>query len=215
MMVNNIILRIFFALIVGGFGILMLVYTVVSRRRDPSPGMPRTPRLLTLVTAVVDRLFGAFCGLFGAWFVWKGEVPIQALGWERGIASEVTGMLLLAIWMAVGWWGILSLGEFVGARWSRLKEGHKIVKTGAYAYSRHPLYSSRIACYVGLWLFFGNFAFLLLFAVLFPLLYLQAKLEEGLLTEMFGEEYGEYKKEVGMLLPRVFKRKEASSPVVD
>ena len=145
----------------------------------------------------------------------RDENFLVSLSCQLNSLLQLTGMVLLTLWIILAWWGILSLGEFSAARWSRLKEGHRIVKTGLYRYVRHPLYSSRTLAYVGLFLLSQNFFFLILIVILLPLLYMQAKLEENLLIEVFGEEYKIYRKTTGMLFPLLFKRKNKASTVID
>ena len=98
------------------------------------------------------------------------------------------------------------MGEFNEPRWARLKQGHTVVKTGVYRYLRHPQYASKMLAYLGLFLFFKDFLFLLVFFCSVLLFYLQAKSEEKLLIQVFGEEYKNYQATSGMFLPLVFRR---------
>jgi protein-S-isoprenylcysteine O-methyltransferase Ste14 len=116
---------------------------------------------------------------------------------------QLIGMALLVAGMFGAWWAIASLGEFNAPRWARLKQGHAVIKTGAYRYLRHPLYASRMIAYLGVFLFFENFLLLLIFLSTVLLLYLQARSEEKLLSEVFRGEYKSYQAATGMFLPRV------------
>ena len=60
--------------------------------------------------------------------------------------------------------------------------------------------------YLGLFLFFKDFLFLLVFLFSIPLMYIQAKSEEKLLIKVFGEEYKGYQLASGMFLPLVSKQ---------
>ncbi|MCK4308015.1 isoprenylcysteine carboxylmethyltransferase family protein [candidate division WOR-3 bacterium] len=213
-MLNPLFVKVFLILLISAFLILMIVYTKVSRRRNPSSEMPRTPRLLTLITAVFDRIFIFSIFVFAFFFI-RDENFLVPLSYQLNSILQLVGMALLTLWIILAWWGILSLGEFSAARWSRLKDGHQIVKTGLYRYVRHPLYASRTLAYLGLFLLSQNFFFLILIVILLPLLYMQAKLEENLLIEVFGEEYKIYRKTTGMLFPLLFKRRNKDSTAVD
>ena len=111
------------------------------------------------------------------------------------------GMVLSVAGMGLSWWAIASLGEFNEPRCARLKQGHKIVKTGIYRYIRHPQYASKMLAYLGFFLFFKDSLFLLLFLSSVLLFYFQAKSEEKLLTQVFGQEYQSYQATSGMFFP--------------
>ncbi|MBN2058421.1 MAG: isoprenylcysteine carboxylmethyltransferase family protein [Candidatus Saganbacteria bacterium] len=111
------------------------------------------------------------------------------------------------------WWrlaGVVAilLGCFV-AGWAKIEflksgmwpfsEPQKVVKTGPYAFIRHPLYLGLIFFLVGWWwiwatvysFYFGMFILLMI--------WVQAWLEEKLIMEKkFPEEYKAYKKQTGM-----------------
>ena len=110
----------------------------------------------------------------------------------------------MCISLSIAIWGAFSLGEFAGDL--RLKSGHKVVKTGAYHYIRHPLYAGLIFWCIGSLLFFKSFLFLI-FVVLVSAIYLEAKSEEKALISAFSEEYESYRATTGMFLPKVFKER--------
>jgi len=120
---------------------------------------------------------------------------------------QLVGVILICTSGFLAIWGAFSLGEFAGDL--RLKKGHKVVKTGAYHYVRHPLYAALIFWCVGSLLFFKSFLFLIL-VILVPAVYLEAKAEEKSLIEAFGEEYESYRATTGMFFPKVFKGEKAS-----
>jgi protein-S-isoprenylcysteine O-methyltransferase Ste14 len=99
--------------------------------------------------------------------------------------------------------GVLSLGEFTADL--RLAARQKVEKTGVYRWVRHPLYAALIFCCAGSLLFFKSFLFLILFALI-PAVYVEAKREEKLLVEAFGEEYERYQDVVGMFFPKFPRR---------
>ena len=115
---------------------------------------------------------------------------------------QLVGVVLKCGALSIAIWGAFSLGEFAGDL--RLKKGHRVIKTGAYHYVRHPLYAALIFWCAGSLLFFKSFLFLLL-AVLVPANYLEAKVEEKALIETFGGEYESYRAITGMFFPKVFK----------
>lgn len=77
----------------------------------------------------------------------------------------------------------------------------QVVDTGLYSHVRHPMYLGSILLYVGFWAITLSLLTLFpLFAVLIGYNYL-ASVEERLLTDMFGDDYLEYKKKVRKWIP--------------
>ena len=74
-------------------------------------------------------------------------------------------------------------------------KANKLVKTGIYKKVRHPIYLFGIIFFLGI-IFITQMFFLLIFlAVLILLQINRIKKEEKVLTEKFGNEYLEYKKQ--------------------
>jgi protein-S-isoprenylcysteine O-methyltransferase Ste14 len=80
----------------------------------------------------------------------------------------------------------------------------QLVKTGLYAYVRHPLYFGIILMLVGALIFLPTYSMMIF--VIISLLYLPigVKLEEQKLVKEFGEQYISYQREVKMLFPFLF-----------
>lgn len=103
--------------------------------------------------------------------------------------------------IAICWWARLHLGKL----WSGgivLKEGHRVVDTGPYAFVRHPIYSGGflvVLSFVAARAYASGLLVALIFIVFFER---KARLEERLLVREFGDEYERYRARVGMLVPR-------------
>ncbi len=179
-------------------------YTRLSRIRRPDTEMPMPSRPLALASGVLDRGFILISIGFAFLFLLRGYPDIfLPFSCHFDFPIQLTGMALLLVGMSGAWWAVASLGEFNEPRWAHLKQGHALVKTGAYRYVRHPQYASKMIAYLGLFLFFKDFLFLLTFLSSVLLLYLQAKSEEKLLIQLFGEEYNAYQTARGMFFPLV------------
>jgi protein-S-isoprenylcysteine O-methyltransferase Ste14 len=102
-------------------------------------------------------------------------------------------------------WVLFSGGKYILPSTSGLLGNHKLVQKGPYGIIRHPLYVAYIFILAGLSLI------LLIYWLLIPTLFIiigiypTAKAEEEILIEQFGEEYIEYKRKVGMFLPKLRK----------
>ena len=82
------------------------------------------------------------------------------------------------------------------------KKEHKLVKNGVFALSRHPSYFGFYLWSIGIEIMCCNpICFIGFTFILFYFFKNRILLEEKLLIQFFGEEYLEYKKNVGILIP--------------
>jgi len=79
----------------------------------------------------------------------------------------------------------------------------EIIDTGPYGIIRHPQYSGRILLIIGWYLIWGSIFCLCLVPLIALLTVIQALIEEKyILEKKFGNAYFEYKKRVGMFIPK-------------
>jgi isoprenylcysteine carboxyl methyltransferase (ICMT) family protein YpbQ len=98
-------------------------------------------------------------------------------------------------------WAIRTLGKYHSPQ-IEIRQDHKLIKNGPYAFLRHPYYVSVILEILGVPLIpNAYYAFCLALFVYVPLLFIRVWLEEKVMTETFGEEYSQYTREVFGLLP--------------
>ncbi|CAG8438545.1 16247_t:CDS:2 [Acaulospora morrowiae] len=82
------------------------------------------------------------------------------------------------------------------------REEHVLVKTGVYAYMRHPSYFGFFWWVIGMQVLLFNPICLVVFpVVLYRFFSNRIREEEPLLVEFFGEEYEEYRKKTPTLIP--------------
>lgn len=117
-------------------------------------------------------------------------------------ALDVAAILLTAAGIAFAIWARF----YLGGNWSgavSVKVGHELIRTGPYAWVRHPIYSGLL---VGL---FGTalarvrpigFLAVALFSTGF---WIESRMEEEFMHATFGEEYLEYARETGALIPKI------------
>ena len=74
-------------------------------------------------------------------------------------------------------------------------EANKLVKTGIYKKIRHPVYLFGIIFLLGIIFVTQRFSLLIILAIVIILQINRIKKEEKVLTEKFGNEYLEYKKQ--------------------
>ncbi len=111
-----------------------------------------------------------------------------------------TGLCLGIISVGLFAWTHAALGRF----WStalQLRPGHRLITAGPYARIRHPMYSAILGWMIGLGLVAGSWI-PLVFAALSALNFiLRIQPEEKMMLQQFGDEYREYVKRTGRLLP--------------
>ena len=111
---------------------------------------------------------------------------------------------------------ILSIGSFVlrraairalGRFWSlhvEMREGHEFVKSGPFAFARHPVYLSMVFELLGIGLMLNAWITLLgVFALFTPTVIARIRMEEEALVEQFGDAYRSYMREVPAVIPRL------------
>lgn len=111
-----------------------------------------------------------------------------------------TIVFVAAIWML--WRSHADLGK----NWSHtveFKDDQKLVTDGVYRNIRHPMYSAHwlwaIAQAMLLQNWFAGFSFLVLFL---PMYLMRIRVEEKEMIQFFGNEYREYMKRTGRVIPR-------------
>jgi protein-S-isoprenylcysteine O-methyltransferase Ste14 len=111
--------------------------------------------------------------------------------------------IVTALGLMIMIWSRITLGK----NWSAnivLKEEHRLVTTGPYAYVRHPIYSGLILMVLGVILYVNTLILTVFFIVFFFGAYFKANKEEKILLTIFPIEYAEYKKKVKALIPLIF-----------
>lgn len=112
------------------------------------------------------------------------------------LPSTVTAVLWL-VWLA-------------GKMWSAVvtvKAEHRIIKTGPYTLTRHPIYTGMLLAVVGTVLVRDTVASLIGCALITTGFVLKLRQEERMLTGHFGDDYRVYREQVPALIPRPWLRR--------
>jgi protein-S-isoprenylcysteine O-methyltransferase Ste14 len=151
-----------------------------------------------LWTLAIGRLFWLLLGVLIVYVLFGGSFQRFALprpDWLRW-AGFVFGMTCVGLFT----WIHIVLGRF----WSpylQLRPSHRIISTGPYARIRHPMYSAIIGWLISLGLVASNWT-PLVFAALAALFFMmRIPGEEKMMLQQFGDQYREYMKRTGRLLP--------------
>ncbi len=112
-----------------------------------------------------------------------------------------TGTALTVAGLALCVWARHHLGEY----WSdkvALKVDHQLIRSGPYAFLRHPIYSGVLVGVAGSALAIGEWRGVVALAVMTANYWVKAGREERILTAKFGESFTDYKRQAGFLLPK-------------
>jgi|SRR5579863_3613385 len=94
----------------------------------------------------------------------------------------------------------------LGRNWSPevvIQEKHELIEKGPYAYIRHPLYSGLLLMFMGMALYCGRKACIIVFVCCFVAYYFKSQMEERLLAKTFPA-YSEYKRRTKALIPFIW-----------
>jgi protein-S-isoprenylcysteine O-methyltransferase Ste14 len=128
----------------------------------------------------------------------------------------VAGEALIVAGAALRVWAMLTLDRFftfvVG-----IADDHRVVEEGPYRVIRHPGYAGAIISMVGVGVALRNWLAVLLMLVVPPLVFaVRIRVEEATLVAALGEEYRDYARRTGGLVPRLWRANPAlAGPPVD
>lgn len=112
-----------------------------------------------------------------------------------GFAATLLG-LGFAIWAQV----------HLGPNWSGIigtRSEHKLIRTGPYAFVRHPMYAGLLLAMIGTAMSIGEVRALLGVSLAVFAYTRKIRIEEGWLLSRFGSAYEGYRRDVGALVPRL------------
>ncbi|MCU1342373.1 MAG: hypothetical protein JWN92_1796 [Candidatus Acidoferrum typicum] len=116
-------------------------------------------------------------------------------------AIAYAGFLATLVGLAIAVWARIHLGQY----WSDkivLKVDHQLIRTGPYAYMRHPIYSGVLVGVAGTALVLGEWRGLLAFVIMLTNYWVKAEREERILSARFGQEFYDHQQRAGFLFPR-------------
>jgi protein-S-isoprenylcysteine O-methyltransferase Ste14 len=112
-----------------------------------------------------------------------------------------TGLAFTVAGLCFAVWARMHLGKYWSGRIT-LKENHRIIQTGPYAWVRHPIYSGLILALFGTAITLGTIPAFAGFAFMLISFVRKLKIEETWLRSQFGAEYEAYQNRVKALIPR-------------
>jgi protein-S-isoprenylcysteine O-methyltransferase Ste14 len=150
-----------------------------------------------VITAVISVI--GFAGLIlyllsPPWWTWT-FIPLGEWVQWSGIVVGIVPVFFL-VWVH----------RHLDRQWSialELREDHKLITSGPYRYVRHPMYLGIFIYTIGLMMISLDVLVILFFAFTIWVNYRRIPREEEMLIQEFGDEYLEYIKRSGRLLPQL------------
>jgi protein-S-isoprenylcysteine O-methyltransferase Ste14 len=182
--------------LIEGPWILFVVYWAV--------GALKTRRTVSQ-ESFTSRYGTLFLEILGFVLLFSGRVGIGVLGHHvvnRSYALAVTGVALTWIGISIALWARWHLGQYWSARVT-LKEDHQLIRTGPYAYFRHPIYSGIDLAAIGGALAIDDWRCVAGVCLIIVGYWIKAKKEESMLLAQFGEAFKEHRRNTGFLIPKL------------
>ena len=121
-----------------------------------------------------------------------------------GSLIALAGLALLILGIIIRWTAIRDLGRYFTST-VRIRDNHRLIRTGMYEHLRHPAYTGALLAHLGLGMAFANWYSIALSSIpyLFAALY-RIQVEEEVLVAEFGQEYLDYARNTKRLIPKVY-----------
>ena len=130
-----------------------------------------------------------------------GLIGLMVL-FSQGVFSSKTGIFIFVTGLFIGLWAITHNKRGNFNIQPKLKEGCRLVTSGAYNYIRHPMYTSVILMMLGVLVSSPTLLELIFFIALIAVLALKAKREEMLWCG-HDEAYLAYQKRTKLFIPYI------------
>ncbi|SRR6266496_4708676 len=141
----------------------------------------------------------------GSYLMFSDNIPG---GWLRlhivpkNTVVEVIAVCLTAAGIAFAIWARFYLGQ----NWSSVvsvKVGHELIRTGPYAWVRHPIYSGLLLALFGTALARDKAIGMIALPLFWLGFWIKSRFEEQFMRKTFGQEYEEYSSSTGALVPKI------------
>ncbi len=179
--------------VVGLWGVFYAIWILASlnvkeNQRTEAP----VSRLVILILTILGFAFS-----LTTWF------RIGPLGWRFLPNTPVWAAVGLAF-EALGVAYALTARRYLGKNWSgtvTIKVDHRLISSGPYAITRHPIYMGILLGLLGTAVAYGEIRGLVGWALVLAAYLAKSAKEEKFLSEQFGEQYKQYRRRVKALIP--------------
>jgi protein-S-isoprenylcysteine O-methyltransferase Ste14 len=130
-----------------------------------------------------------------------GVFKVGTLGYLASYEPiRITGMIFFIVFSWIQVISVKTLGESYSQEVLILKN-HKLITSGIFRIVRHPQYLSQILMDLGAGVALFSYIVLPVAIIEIPFLIMRARFEEKLLAKYFKDEFSDYKKKSGFILP--------------
>ncbi len=152
-----------------------------------------------------SRLLYAVPVMIGSYLLFSKNV---AFGWGRvrlypgNPVLDAIAVFLTALGIGFAIWARF----YLGTNWSSavsVKVGHELIRTGPYTWVRHPIYAGLLLALIGTALQQGKLVDLPALGLFWFGFWIKSRMEEEFMRKTFGEQYVEYRKSTGALIPKL------------
>jgi protein-S-isoprenylcysteine O-methyltransferase Ste14 len=199
----NLLFRISFVILWAIFGVVRVYYgrktktheSLVGIKEKLSTAEKEVGREFMFLTALIAVIGGAGLILYllaPPWWTWT-RLPLGQWTQWLGIIVAIPPIFYL-VWVH----------RHLDRQWSialELQGDHKLITSGPYKRIRHPMYLGIFIYTIGLILISSDFLVFIFFAFSIWANYRRIPQEEQMMIDQFGDEYREYMKHSGKLLP--------------
>lgn len=183
--------------IVGLFAFIVAVFAARRRRARGGVETVSQRRSASWGWIVVQGIGVGLAG-FGPLAVTLDPASPRALGQAVSVALLIGG----AVWL------FHASSRAMGANWSlvaRTRDDHALVRSGPFAYVRHPIYVAIFLIMIAMAIAYGHLANLIVAVPVFALgTWMRIGHEERLLRHAFGPAYDDYAHDVKRFVPGLF-----------
>jgi protein-S-isoprenylcysteine O-methyltransferase Ste14 len=125
-----------------------------------------------------------------------------------GVIAVQNGFILRVSGVAVAGGSLLALLGCFFLVWSfvvlaKAMITKELIRKGPYKYVRHPIYSSMYLLLIGIGILFFDKAWFIVLLVFIPIWILISLAEERQMTDLYPEEYKNYKSSTKMFIPKL------------
>jgi len=163
------------------------------RTKPTQERQPRSQRLLYTIPVIL-----------GTYLI--GSVRIRLGWWTTRVLPRTETIQAIAILITAAGIGLAIWARFyLGQNWSgtvTIKVGHTLTRSGPYKWVRHPIYSGILLAMIGTALAHGRPTGLIAIVLFWLGFAIKLRLEEQFMRKTFGQEYDEYAKATGALVPK-------------
>lgn len=148
-------------------------------------------------------LFLLLIGMFILPLIYSASTWLDFANYSLPAWAGWLGVALIAGALFVFWRAHADLG----LNWSpslEIREKHELITKGIYGVIRHPMYASQWLWVIAQPLLLQNWiAGLVNLLIFIPFYLLRVQAEEKMMTDKFGDQYREYMKRTGGVLPKM------------